>query len=135
MKYLFDEARRVQSLWRRQARLAGAASHMKGKELEPWLPSALLDLLRADLFNGPEEPGRGGPWEAETKGAVARALAACTRGPIKAMVHSPPNLGHLPEMVPSPPPTTAPSPLLSLCVGSGYTQVARALPAPGGQQP
>ena len=83
MKYLFDAARRVQSLWCRQARLAGAARHMKGKEPEPWLPSALLDLLRADLFNGPEEPGCGGPWEAETNGAVARALAACTRGPIK----------------------------------------------------
>lgn len=131
MKYLFDAARRVQSLWCRQARLAGAARQMKGKELELWLPSALLDLLTADLFNGPEEPRHGGPWEAETKGAMARALAACTRGPIKATVRSPPNFGHLPEMVLSPSPVTAPSPLLSLCVGGGYTQVAWPCLLPG----
>lgn len=104
---------------------------MKGKELELWLPSALLDLLTADLFNGPEEPRHGGPWEAETKGAMARALAACTRGPIKATVRSPPNFGHLPEMVLSPSPVTAPSPLLSLCVGGGYTQVAWPCLLPG----
>lgn len=104
---------------------------MKGKELELWLPSALLDLLTADLFNGPEEPGHGGPWEAETKGAMARALAACTRGPIKATVRSPPNFGHLPEMVLSPSPVTTPSPLLSLCVGGGYTQVAWPCLLPG----
>lgn len=41
---------------------------MKGKEREPWLPSTLLDLLRADLFNGPEEPGRGGPGKPKQRG-------------------------------------------------------------------
>lgn len=55
MKYLFDIAKRAKSLWSREARLTGAAGHMKGRAGSQPL-GTLLDLLRADLFSEPQAP-------------------------------------------------------------------------------
>lgn len=73
MKYLFDMARRAKSLWSREARLAGAAGHMKERAWSQPL-RALLDLLRADLFSEPQAPstvaGSQGVGQKGLKGAL-----------------------------------------------------------------
>lgn len=78
MKYLFDTARRAKSLRSREAKLAGAAGHMKGRAWSRLL-GALLDLLRADLFSEPQTPSTG------LKGALPRG------GQLKPQAHSPPS--------------------------------------------
>lgn len=66
-------ARRAKSLWSREARLAGAAGHMKGRAWSQPL-RALLDLLRADLFSEPQAPstvaGSQGVGQKGLKGAL-----------------------------------------------------------------
>lgn len=96
---------------------------MKGK-----LPSALLDLFKALLFNGLEAPGPG----AAVRRAAVKATAAHTKRPIKATVWSPASPSHLPAMAPSRPLADAPhpaSPKLAMATAGGRP------PAPRGQQP
>lgn len=80
-------ARRAKSLWSREARLAGAAGHMKGRAWSQPL-RALLDLLRADLFSEPQAPstvaGSQGVGQKGLKGALPWGGVQ-----LKPQVHSP----------------------------------------------
>lgn len=87
------------------------------------LPSAVLDLLREDLFNGPEAPGAGAPGKRNERDC-GQGRSSSQRGPIKPTICSAPSLGHLPEMVRSQQPEATPRTPCSFCVGGKSTQVA-----------
>lgn len=74
---------------------------MKRKEPEPGGPALSLTYFEQICSTGQRLLGPGAPGKPKCTAAVVRAAAARRRGPIKAMIYSPPSLGHLPETVPS----------------------------------